>query len=85
MFCGDIDPVILSGYEKKRAIIIKDIESEAVGGLSWNTGPETSICMKASQPWLYQDKLNQHSQRSTHRATARSLTQLTSGCYTQST
>jgi hypothetical protein len=46
MFCGDINSVILSGYEKQHAIIIKDIDSEAVGGLSWNTGPETSICMK---------------------------------------
>ena len=41
----DIDPSILAGYEKQRAIIIKGINTEAVGGLSWNTGPETSIYM----------------------------------------
>jgi choline dehydrogenase-like flavoprotein len=48
MFGGDIDAVILSGYEKQHAIIIKDIDSEAVGGSSWNTGPETSIYMTRS-------------------------------------
>lgn len=42
---SDIDPSILAGYERQRAIIIKDINIEAVGGLSWNTGPETSIYM----------------------------------------
>ncbi|CAN9327524.1 unnamed protein product [Alternaria sp. RS040] len=41
----DIDPSILAGYEKQRAIITKGINTEAVGGLSWNTGPETSIYM----------------------------------------
>jgi choline dehydrogenase-like flavoprotein len=41
----DVDPSIIAGYEKQRVIIIKDINTEAVGGLSWNTGPETSIYM----------------------------------------
>ncbi|KAI4640376.1 hypothetical protein J4E93_008582 [Alternaria ventricosa] len=41
----DTDPSVLAGYERQRAIILKDINVEAVGGLSWNTGPETSIYM----------------------------------------
>jgi choline dehydrogenase len=41
----NVDPAVLSGYEKQRAIILKDINTEGVGGLSWNTGPETSIYM----------------------------------------
>jgi len=42
---SDVDPSVLAGYERQRAIILKDINVEAVGGLSWNTGPETSIYM----------------------------------------
>ncbi|KAI4648620.1 uncharacterized protein J4E78_008683 [Alternaria triticimaculans] len=42
---NDMNPSVLAGYERQRAIIIKDINIEAVGGLSWNTGPETSIYM----------------------------------------
>ncbi|KAI4923659.1 uncharacterized protein J4E92_007633 [Alternaria infectoria] len=42
---SDVDPSILAGYERQRAIVLKDINVEAVGGLSWNTGPETSIYM----------------------------------------
>ncbi|KAL1794907.1 hypothetical protein ACET3X_006723 [Alternaria dauci] len=41
----DVDPSIVAGYEKQRAVIIKSINKEAVGGLSWNAGPETSIYM----------------------------------------
>ncbi|KAF1851313.1 GMC oxidoreductase [Cucurbitaria berberidis CBS 394.84] len=36
---------VLRGLEKQRSIMIRDINREAVGGLSWNTGPETSIYM----------------------------------------
>jgi choline dehydrogenase len=39
------DASILAGYAKQRAVIIKDMNTAAVGGLSWNTGPETSIYM----------------------------------------
>jgi choline dehydrogenase len=42
---GDVDSTVLSGYEKQRAIILKNINTEGVGGLSWNTGPETTIYM----------------------------------------
>jgi choline dehydrogenase len=42
---GDVDSTVFSGYEKQRAVILKNINSEGVGGLSWNTGPETSIYM----------------------------------------
>jgi choline dehydrogenase len=42
---NDVDPTVLAGYEKQRAIILKDINRESVGGVSWNTGPETSIYM----------------------------------------
>jgi choline dehydrogenase-like flavoprotein len=40
-----VDSSVLTGYEKQREIVIRDINIEAVGGLSWNTGPETSIYM----------------------------------------
>jgi choline dehydrogenase len=42
---NNVDPTVLSGYEKQRTVIMKDINTEGVGGLSWNTGPETSIYM----------------------------------------
>jgi choline dehydrogenase len=42
---NDVDLTVLSGYEKQRTVILKDINTEGVGGLSWNTGPETSIYM----------------------------------------
>jgi choline dehydrogenase len=41
----DVDPTVLSGYDKQRAVIVKGLNTEGVGGLSWNTGPETSIYM----------------------------------------
>ncbi|KAG9188406.1 hypothetical protein G6011_02329 [Alternaria panax] len=41
----DVDPSIIAGYKKQRAIINKDINKEAVCGFSWNNGPETSIYM----------------------------------------
>jgi choline dehydrogenase-like flavoprotein len=39
------NPTVLRGYEKQRAIMIRKINIAAVGGVSWNTGPETSIYM----------------------------------------
>ncbi|KAF1944605.1 choline dehydrogenase-like protein [Clathrospora elynae] len=38
-------PDVIRGYKKQRSIMIKDSNSGTVGGLSWNTGPETSIYM----------------------------------------
>ncbi|KAF2820284.1 choline dehydrogenase-like protein [Ophiobolus disseminans] len=39
------DSSVLHGYGKQRSIILDDIDISAVGGLSWNTGPETSLYM----------------------------------------
>jgi choline dehydrogenase len=41
---GNPNPAVRRGYEKQRSAIIDDITS-SIGGLSWNTGPETSIYM----------------------------------------
>ncbi|KAH8728333.1 choline dehydrogenase-like protein [Phaeosphaeriaceae sp. PMI808] len=39
------DESVLRGFKKQRIIAIKNVDNSAVGGLSWNTGPETSIYM----------------------------------------
>ncbi|PSN67054.1 choline dehydrogenase-like protein [Corynespora cassiicola Philippines] len=36
---------VLKGYKKQRDLIIKNLNSAAVGGISWNTGPESSLYM----------------------------------------
>ncbi|KAH9863603.1 hypothetical protein J1614_009535 [Plenodomus biglobosus] len=41
----NIPSTVLNGYGKQRAITIRDINTVTVGGVSWNTGPETSIYM----------------------------------------
>ena len=42
---GNPDNSVLRGFEKQRSVIINVINTSAIGGLSWNTGPETSIYM----------------------------------------
>lgn len=43
-FLGNNPPgSVLHGFERQRAIMVESINSAAVGGISWNTGPETSI------------------------------------------
>ena len=39
------DPTVLRGFKKQRKAMPRNINSAVVGGLSWNTGPETSIYM----------------------------------------
>ncbi|KAH9880905.1 hypothetical protein IAQ61_001199 [Plenodomus lingam] len=43
MLGRNVPSTVLNGYKKQRAIIIRDINTVTVGGVSWNTGPETSI------------------------------------------
>lgn len=45
MLGNDANSSVLRGFEKQRSATINDINASAVGGLSWNTGPETSIYM----------------------------------------
>ena len=42
---GRPDPRVLRGFTKQREAIIRNINTAVVGGVSWNTGPETSIYM----------------------------------------
>ncbi|ORY01579.1 choline dehydrogenase-like protein [Clohesyomyces aquaticus] len=44
---GNPDPTVLSGYKKQRKLIISHLNTEAaaIGSISWNTGPATSIYM----------------------------------------
>jgi choline dehydrogenase len=42
---GKPDPTVLSGYKKQRAMIISQLNTAAIGDISWNTGPSTSIYM----------------------------------------
>ncbi|KAF1954478.1 choline dehydrogenase-like protein [Byssothecium circinans] len=42
---GNPDPGVLSGFKRQREIIISNLNNTAVGDISWNTGPETSIYM----------------------------------------
>ena len=42
---GKPNPAVLSGFKKQRNIIISQLNTAAVGDISWNTGPETSIYM----------------------------------------
>ena len=37
------DPTVLAGFIKQREIIISNLDTVAIGDISWNTGPETSI------------------------------------------
>lgn len=39
------DPTILAGYKKQRDIIISQLNTAAIGDISWNTGPSTSLYM----------------------------------------
>jgi choline dehydrogenase len=46
IFSGDLpDDSVLRGFQKQRSVMIRSINTSAVGGISWNTGPETSIYM----------------------------------------
>ncbi|KAH7079975.1 choline dehydrogenase-like protein [Paraphoma chrysanthemicola] len=45
MLGNDSNNSVLRGFEKQRTAMINNIDTSAVGGLSWNTGPETSIYM----------------------------------------
>jgi choline dehydrogenase len=45
LLANNPDQSLLHGLEKQRAVIVSSINTSAVGGLSWNTGPETSIYM----------------------------------------
>lgn len=42
---GSPNAAVLSGFKKQRDIIIRNLNTADVGGISWNTGPETSIYM----------------------------------------
>ena len=42
---GSPSASVLKGYKKQRDLIIKNLNSAAVGGISWNTGPESSLYM----------------------------------------
>lgn len=42
---GSPDSSVLRGFSKQRRAMLMNIDTTAVGGLSWNTGPETSIYM----------------------------------------
>ncbi|KAF2627624.1 GMC oxidoreductase [Macroventuria anomochaeta] len=42
---GNPDPRVLRGFKKQRKAILENINTAVVGGVSWNTGPETSIYM----------------------------------------
>ncbi|KAJ8107527.1 hypothetical protein OPT61_g8803 [Boeremia exigua] len=39
------DPAVLRGFAKQRRAMLKTIDTAVVGGVSWSTGPETSIYM----------------------------------------
>ncbi|KAF2846944.1 GMC oxidoreductase [Plenodomus tracheiphilus IPT5] len=41
----EVPPIVINGYKKQRSIMLRDINIATVGGISWNTGPETSIYM----------------------------------------
>ena len=34
---------VLRGFAKQRSAMLENIDTTVVGGMSWNTGPETSI------------------------------------------
>lgn len=42
---GNPDSSVLRGFTKQRIAILESIDTAVVGGVSWNTGPETSIYM----------------------------------------
>ena len=42
---GNPDSSVLRGFTKQRRVILETLNTAVVGGISWNTGPETSIYM----------------------------------------
>lgn len=42
---GSPDPRVLRGFVEQRRAMLEEIDTTVVGGVSWNTGPETSIYM----------------------------------------
>lgn len=42
---GSPNSAVLSGYKKQRTAIINNINTEAVGDISWNTGPASTLYM----------------------------------------